>query len=76
LNTGSGERFSLLQNVQTGYGAYPASYSMGTGRLYPCGGCTPAGALPLRGLYPCGGSTLAGALPLRGLYPRGALLPA
>jgi len=25
----------LLSNVQTGYGAYPASYSRGTGRYFP-----------------------------------------
>jgi hypothetical protein len=27
--------FSLLQNVQTGSGAYPNSYSMGKGVLFP-----------------------------------------
>jgi hypothetical protein len=27
--------FYLLPNVQTGYGAYPASYSIGTGRYFP-----------------------------------------
>jgi hypothetical protein len=30
----AGARDSLLQNVQTGCGAYPASYPMGTGVLF------------------------------------------
>jgi hypothetical protein len=29
-NTGEGKRFSLLQTFQTGSGARPASYSIGT----------------------------------------------
>jgi hypothetical protein len=29
------KNFYLLPNVQTGYGAYPASYSIGTGRYFP-----------------------------------------
>jgi hypothetical protein len=28
--------FSLLQNVQTGNGAHPASYSVGTTDSFPC----------------------------------------
>jgi hypothetical protein len=32
----AGEReFSLLRNVQTGFGTHPASYSMGTGSSLP-----------------------------------------
>jgi hypothetical protein len=33
LNHNRSKRFSLLQDVQTGSGAHPASYGMGTGVL-------------------------------------------
>jgi hypothetical protein len=32
---GKDKRFLPLHNVQTGSGAYPASYAMGTGDLFP-----------------------------------------
>jgi len=33
MNPGRGKTFSLLQDMQTGSGAHPASYSMGTTRV-------------------------------------------
>ena len=38
IPTGSGD-FSLVQNLQTGHGAHPASYSFGTGVLYYVSNC-------------------------------------
>jgi hypothetical protein len=37
FDTEQGLNFSLLHNVQTGTGAHPASYRMGTAGCFPAG---------------------------------------
>jgi len=39
MNPGRGKTFSLLQDMQTGSGAHPASYSMGTKKVLSHGPC-------------------------------------